>query len=587
MNIIASLLPIAIVLLIAYIQAGRGFFSSLINLVAVIIGGAIAFALWEVLAQLLIGTNRNWIINLAWGFSLATIFATAVAILRFVLDRVIRGNVEPGGTANFVGGGLCGAAAGVITAGVAMISISYVGANPGFPFGYNAIVIDENGAVVRNDKLLLPVDRITSRFYGVMSQTAFRPEIGTPIAEINPDFEIAGHASRLVRSNDYSHRAFGTDRQFTVKARYTVGKENASLASQDLLIDSARRTRPQTVHDLDGNPIGPDYYLEGVVITFDPSAREQNGRVVIGAPSVRLTYVDRNGDPRSAFPIAIISQAQAADPRVGRWRLDARNVFIASVGGVSEFTSAFEFAIPRGSTVTGLYVRNIRAELPETVTDGFAFPDIAQRDQFITNRRIIQDFQQERIGPSTNPEEVARLEEDRIVMINNRFPERLNVNKGLRQGLILNDDNRVTGGEGRFRPGDVTGFLDRNIRVDQFYKADDVGLVQVVVDARNRDWGLLSRRAGSLNPNAAPVLVDNRQQVYQPVGFIYRDRNEVHIRYTIDRPIASLSELPVLSTNDPSQVLILLYTVSSGLEIREFRVGDERLRRFTPAIKVN
>ncbi|MFI4897899.1 MAG: hypothetical protein ACIARR_08740, partial [Phycisphaerales bacterium JB059] len=66
------------------------------------------------------------------------------------------------------------------------------------------------------------------------------------------------------------------------------------------------------------------------------------------------------------FPIAAVSRADSRDGEAfGRWRFDAEEVYIASVGGASTVTMAFEFLVPTGYEPIGLTVKNARVVLGE------------------------------------------------------------------------------------------------------------------------------------------------------------------------------------------------------------------------------
>src|SRR5262245_33614283 len=113
-------LSIACILIVGgmgYLWCTRGFYSALINLVCVLVGGAVAFGLWETIAYTLLdkGSGGDLLSSSAWGIALALPFAGTVAVLRAITDKVLGANVKIPDAANYVGGGLCGAAAGIIT----------------------------------------------------------------------------------------------------------------------------------------------------------------------------------------------------------------------------------------------------------------------------------------------------------------------------------------------------------------------------------------------------------------------------------------------------------------------------------------
>lgn len=81
LSIVISLL----VLLIAYWWANQGLFDAFIQLICVVIAGALAFALWEpiTIGFLLSGGGFD---SYAWGVSLGFLFLGLLFLLRFVAD---------------------------------------------------------------------------------------------------------------------------------------------------------------------------------------------------------------------------------------------------------------------------------------------------------------------------------------------------------------------------------------------------------------------------------------------------------------------------------------------------------------------
>src|SRR5436190_4159156 len=174
---ILSLLCIGVVAGIAYIWMTRGFFSALLNMACVLVAGAIAFAVWEPGAYFLLdhAPTTGFLSGIsggAWGIALGGPFIAALALLRVGLDKALPANVHCNQVTNYVGGGLCGTVAGVISAGILVMSIGFMRLDTEF-MGYKPLGYSGPGSGLKKESgLLLPVDAITVGLYGRFSRTS-------------------------------------------------------------------------------------------------------------------------------------------------------------------------------------------------------------------------------------------------------------------------------------------------------------------------------------------------------------------------------------------------------------------------------
>src|SRR5690606_26145511 len=173
-----------------------------------------------------------------------------------------------------------------------------------------------------------------------------------------------------------------------VERWYTVGDMARPAPMTQLLRDKWMGT-PQEVVDVEGNPITQGY-VAGFVVNFGPGAKEKSGHTVIGNGQVRLVVERDDGrDWMGLHPVAVISSvSDPASTALARFRYDADNVFISSVGGASEAPMAFEFAVPAGYRPKGLYVKNVRYEVPARPHDEYPSPEA--RDADIDGGRFVE-----------------------------------------------------------------------------------------------------------------------------------------------------------------------------------------------------
>ena len=372
-----SIIAIVIVAVIAYLQAIRGFFSSMINLICVVAAGAIAFGLWETVADALLERAPtsgflSFISSNAWGIALAGTFGISLAILRIAFDSIVRGNAEAPAVPQFVGGLICGVGAGVISAGVFVQSAMMLRVSPTF-MGYERLAVGDGsvgGSIQRNKKLILPVDDITAALYGSLSEGTFASS--TSLAAYQPDLADAHGGLRMSESGGKARNTLAPD-DFSLSSWYTVGK--GAQTNPNTLLTDGWNDIPQRVHTLTGEPAKAGDYIAGFAVKFNAGAREKSGQIVMGPGQVRLV-VERGSDRQAIFPIAVVSQSEAATQEAARFRFDAP-FHVASVGGGSSPTMAFEFLVPSGFEAKSLYVRNIRANLSNDRTE---YPAVAARD---------------------------------------------------------------------------------------------------------------------------------------------------------------------------------------------------------------
>lgn len=584
-----SIIAIVIVAVIAYLQAIRGFFSSMINLICVIAAGAVAFGLWETVAYALLERAPtsgflSFISSNAWGIALAGTFGVSLAILRVVFDSIVRANAEAPAVPQFVGGLICGVGAGVISAGIFVQSAMMLRISPSF-MGYERLVVGDGsvgGSIQRNKKLILPVDDLTAALYGSLSEGTFAS--ATSLAAYQPDLADMHGGLRMSESGGKARNTLAPD-DFSLASWYTVGK-GANVAPNDLLTD-AWNDIPQRVHTLTGEPAKPGDYIAGFAVKFNAGAREKSGQIVMGPGQVRLV-VERGSEREAIFPIAVVSQSEAASQEAARFRFDAP-FHVASVGGGSSPTMAFEFLVPSGFEPKSLYVRNIRANLSAQPNE---FPAVAARDGAISGGSITGsaaatgtldnsaaqsvETQGERGGPNS----------ESGIMVSNNVGR--TVQKGTHTPLELNDNNQIVNGFKRFDASAFSGnrALERALRIDKFAVTPDTVMVQVDVSASSKS-SILGRAVAAAEALGAPALIDSNGTRYEAVGYIYRDRDFLEIKYTPGEPVRAITQLPPLSRSRPDQQLTLLFRPSLGVEITSFAVGNRVVTEYSPGISLD
>ncbi|XVJ60175.1 MAG: hypothetical protein HEQ23_12575 [Tepidisphaera sp.] len=606
---------IIIILISLYMWMLRGFFSAFIHLMCTVAAGAVAFAVFEPLAHYMLSSagTRGFFAELqtgsAWAIALSVPFIISYAIFRAAIDATLRRNVFVNQTANYVGGGLCGGLAGVIMAGITIMSIGMLRlpADMGM-FDYRAVQISANGSVQRGDALWVPADRLTSYLYSHLSGTTFYTDEN--LATYYPAMYATAGALRYAATNGENRArnttppgSFSIVQSYEVAPPQTVtGKARMEELTKDRF--SAAQTGLLT---FDGDPIDPASRLYGYVVNFNTAAKEKTGQVVVVNAQVAL-LVNNTVESKLIFPHAALLKAappniDASDPRAKRKKFVefARFGFSSggdgkafpSVGADADSKFGFEFLVPPGFTPKALYVKGIRADIADTnpgrvystalnrdmdIPDLMGGRSVANLDESLvylmrqgnTNEKVIVDQIPESFGFSTSISIGIQLQRDT-----------------LQGGTIIpaRGGGMIQDGEYRLNPRDAqTTGLDPNLKVDKYEPMENQVVCQLDVSMTNA-WRFGERGFD----NDKPVfLVDDKGRVYECIGYYYRDGDIIGVRYTPGTPLTGLEELPKnLSRSEPGQQCKLIFRVSKGAVITGLGIGDKLAIKWQPKFRLD
>jgi hypothetical protein len=390
---------------------------------------------------------------------------------------------------------------------------------------------------------------------------------------------------------------------FTLKNWYIVGDMNPASAQKfdDLLADQWSEV-PQKVSDLRGRTIGtgaeapqtdedPDLskgYLAGFTIRFNSKAKDKNGQVVVGNGQVRLVVAsDENEENTLALhPVAVVTNVE--DPTktaYARFRYNADSTFTSSVGGASEAIMAFEFPVPAGFRPLALYIKGVRVDLSEREQPTTKFSSPSDRDAAIDGGTMAEMTD---VGPKVDDQgkpiqapETTAAQIDPLVA---RNALGFAIQKGTEQSLSVAMEGRtwsLVEGDQKFSVTRIKGLVgvDQKLKIDKFQTDDSTAVVQMNVTPIHHS-AEFNRLWESADRNAEPALVDKNGTRYTAAGWVYHDASIWWVRYFRGNPIQKLNELPAVSRSSASRELTLVFVVSAGVEITEFRLGDTTV--FTP-----
>lgn len=589
------------VLILAWVWGSRGFFSALIHMMCVIIAGAVAFGVWEVIAYAILeSTGKKWVIDIAWGVSIAVPFALTLAVLRVAVDKALPFNTDLDGTSNLIGGLACGAISGVISAGILIISITNLRISSE-SVEYEMVDYDTNGSIVRKTDFLTLYPRITAGFYSFLSQNSLRTS--TPMGVWRPDVAYEGAMLRTNFNNGTSRFALPPKAVSIVK-RYTVGLKSTGVEVKSFLSQSQTHT-PFT----ESSPISnsdKNHYVEGFVLQFKNAARETDGRVVIGASQAQLIIRSPdNTESRTVFPVALISQSvvQEGDDRVRYWRwpYSSPRTFIASTGGADDPPMGLEFLVPKGWTPLALNIKGVRFKV-EDMAPGQDFKDGPDRIEALTRYEVVslppgaKGARTRREFPdgtgaslkttayTVNPQSENGGFTGPIVMIDS-LPLGIVFSSDDKGGLVTNDNNQIMEGEVALKTSRLANKgIDQKLQVRRIAAEDNTVIIQVNI-SNDSDIAFTKSKL-AMEGIGAPVLVDNLGQRYSAIGYVYQDSTSTRLKIAPGSPIGSVSDLPdggpSESRND--QKFVLIYRVTANVKIKTFEVGASVVVKLEPNI---
>lgn len=587
LNLLVILFIVISALMWASKARGYGMFSGFLAAACTVVAGGIGFALWEITAGLFLrlGSDNSTFLggmmqDTAWGLGLLVPFLGSLLVLRLAVDTLVPKNLEFSETANFVGGAAFGAIAAALAAGIFVVAASHTRLPPRL-LGYEPIE-DQNGSLVYERGLWVPVDRLTIGLYEHLSRNALGTS--TSLARLRPDAHVAGGMQRITFRGQT--RTTLVPDQFRVVGRYRVAGELQSLLQDDFLPG-----RTQTVLTPDGAAAQAGSSMVGFVIRFDAGAKERGGNIIVTPGQVRLVVENAEGEVRAMHPVAAVAKPEPGGPfPLYRFRFDAREASISSGAGESEAVFAFEFLVPPGYSPMQLIVKNVR--VPVGPDSGLAEREFARplaRDNAVRSQEIFTGF-----GAGAGSQPLDRSGSQRVavrpteggaqpdIVVSQTLPDGMFFNRGNRRSLLVSGENRVQGGQATF---DKAVFeertIDRNLRVDSFESTQDTAIVQVTL-ARTGARSVFGRAVETAESVLPVVLVDSNGNRYEPVGFVYNDGQEVTIRFTPDRPIRALSEAPQLSRTAREQSLTLIYRPTRGVKLAAFALGNREVANFGP-----
>ena len=526
MIIVFNILICALLLMIAYWWANQGLFSAILHLLCVIAAGAITLAFWEPLVAgvLLRGTKFD---NYAWGICFIGLFAVTLFLLRLATNKLIPANVDVPHWANLACGFPVGAAAAVLTLGMATIGLGFVQSHReilGF-VGYGRS--ERTGRPENLGGMWLPVHKWTSNFYGWLSVTSLRT--GQPLRHYYPALH---EQSSLVRDS------------------YEDGRGQLSLEPSEAEITTVVYC--------------PERRLCAVGVKFHSGALDFGQRLTLSASQLRLITEPPGGrlgtgTPGVAFPIRWRAEVQGEGLQVSYF--DSYFNYIKSVPGRESAEILLEFELPNQLEPRFLQIRGTRYPLhlrQEDVVSG------ADCDALFAGAATPTRGND---APAPAPASAGVISSDDL-KLTNRVPVRISTN--MLRTTIEHIDRYLSKGEALLKQGGTRP--SRKLMIRGIHEPPGTRIAQLNV-SRGTSADLFGRVREQVDNDARMFLTDSVGNTYTPIGFMHKKPDGLLIKLKPSRRISTIGELPSLPTSG-SQTLTLVFRVTIGVRIVRFDVGS-------------
>lgn len=569
---ITNIVIILFILTMAYFGSVHGLFSSFMHLMVVITVGTIAFAIWE---PLTLGLLMKYVPLMAWTLGLLVPFALLLVIFRMVVDKLIPRDAQFMPIMNTLLGSACGAISGVLTAGVAVISLGFMpfGADLG---GFQPYTIEGRGVYVERGEgdLWVPVHRITATFFGGLSAGAF--STSTPMAEYMPDLDVQISLIRI-----------RPDFVSIVAAPDAVKVTGASIVGAADLSDASPAT---------AEALGPDFRRPGYkLVMVDTEWSKLEGTVdgdrALRLPASQIRLVTKSVEDG----IEMVGPAGFAKPNGDQrvfYPYDSEGVLAFAVTPTSSFS--FVFLVPDDQAPRFLMVRKLRLNLPDSEDIQTAPADVLVALGAPPQPAVVDDSADELGGDdkrgATTIGDRSGIRAGTYALdleISNRLP--MPISKNASSGLSLGKDAKDQGvvqtdSKGSARK--ISGNVGVRSRISAFDIPAHEAMVRVRIEPDQAVSMLGSARASAaaLNPI---FLLDSKGNQWPITAYVWKKENkDQDIHYDAFTPIRSGKQLPISQMNKGDE-FYLYFTVTKPVELVSYNIGNVSDQPFEPPLVVN
>jgi len=558
MFIAFNIVVIALAGLIAYWWANQGFLSAVLHFVCVVCAGAIAFAVWEPLTvnYLLTGGAFD---KYAWTTSLLGVFAVTLLVLRFISDKVVPENLNVPDWANYVFGGLFGAASGVLTIGIFLIGAGFAQSTVELMGFVGEARVRAGGQPQRVQSLWVPVHRITANFYSFVSAGSLAPTFTrSSLQRHYPNLD--GMAMSLYRDS----------------ARDGTGV--VSIAPDAMRVESFAFS-PSAV---------PGVPASGAVaivrLRFELAAYDRGERLRLTASQARLigrAGAGRWSEPAVAHPTAWIAPVMVAGVGLapGVFRFDDLSHVATSVPGQQSTTIALIFpASGFGNTPPEfIQVKGVRFRLPtaQTGPEGVMTVLAETLAAVVTGGGDLDSSSMPTgLGAAGGGQGAPAIPTvTNPLALQNQIPN-LILSKNQLSGWSVEDNYLASGRQEFMKTGGM--FPGAALRIKGIYEPPGTRVMQLDVSRGISPidiYGDTNQARNEAGDRAPLVLVDENDMRYQPIGYIWERPENIEIRLDPSRGFSRVGDLPFLPTARTHRLWVI-FRVTEGVTIVDVQLGN-------------
>jgi hypothetical protein len=526
-----SLIGFAIVALITYWWADSGALSALLHLACVIVAGALAFAVWEPLAYLLLPGAAG---GFAKGIVLLVVFIGALAGLRLASDKLVPQDLPLPKLANIAVGGIFGLASGVLSVGMLVIGVGFLQSTVtigDFTGWSRRSDVPTAPSIGSDDAPILHVAEATASFYSFLSWGSFTPWLGGGT--------LGTHSPELTKSAASLYRD-----------SFAEGMGRVSIQPEAVtgirLLDIGRAR-------LSGGVAATEVPAWGVEFGVTQEGFDGNGaQFVVSASQIRLIGDGKSGTAAVAHPVSWVQPNKEAERR--QYFFSSATSYACSVEsqGDGKFLAIFAKDALKGQPPRFVELKGVRFKAPAATSIASPLDDPSG------GKQLVED---------PNATDISRD----VEFPNPKYSLKgVVINLNSKGGLQVDGSNFITSGEQKF-PKSSSSSVSSELMVKGFRISDDERVLRLDATARNGSARLFPdlnpwiTEAGAAGQSARVAVIDKTGAKYYAVGYVFDDGEYVLVKSAGGAPLA-LKGIPVQAIGSSNQ-LFLYFRVPADTDI--------------------
>jgi hypothetical protein len=524
----------------------QGFFSAFLHLMVVIVSGSIALAFWEPIAQ---GMLYNMMGGQAWGAALVFPFVTLLLALRLIMDRLVPDNMDFSKLTNMIGGGICGLFSGILSAGLLIIGMGFMGFSSNLG-GYQPLVVNDDNSIHGSPGQGIVGNAVvtTAGFYNMLSGGAFSS--GHPLSLYLPDLAKQAAMYRVRTDDANASIAAGPNAVTITGGKYFISDTDIPA---DPYFKFALKQRPDQKPEDKQLVCIDTQWTNGK----DPHTFDGDNTLRVQSSQVRLV-VWSQGSRVDAQSLAPIGYSRLVKPATGE-----RHYHCFSLKKMSKSANnanpdqriAWFFLLPKDYKPKFLMTRRLRLPVPVKSSDD---PD--EMVQLIGDWKDAIPTEDMDTG-GLDPALYQKLE------ITSRLP--VNLSRNFATGMKFSGKSILNGHKFMPKP---PRYPSPAVRIETVYTPSHTALVRIRMSYEKlRD--MFGETEASPNRKKSFWLEGRSGQKWYSIGYVLFKVNR-SIRINIDRSLIKTGEGLPMDNIGRGDEFYLYIPVPRGVTIQWYKIGD-------------